>query len=44
MRILWYIFIPSLYLLIAAFVKYMAKKAQADDQMTSEQIDGEDTQ
>jgi hypothetical protein len=44
MRILWYIFIPSVYLLIAAFVQRMAKKAQQDDQMTSEQIDGEDTQ
>lgn len=44
MRILWYIFIPSVYLLIAAFVQRMAKKAQEDDQMTSEELDSEDTQ
>lgn len=44
MRILWYIFIPSVYLLIAAFVQRMAKKAQQDDQMTSEELDQEDTQ
>lgn len=44
MRILWYIFLPSVYLLIAALVQIFAARARKDAVMTSEQLEQEDVQ